>query len=72
MQEAFDDVIRARETSSAPQPGRVLRQRRGAGSRGQAQRIIEDANGYRDEVIARAKGEADRFSKLLGEYRKAP
>jgi membrane protease subunit HflK len=41
-------------------------------ARGQAQRIIEDANGYRDEVIARAKGEADRFTKLVGEYRKAP
>ena len=41
-------------------------------ARGQAQRIIEDANGYRDEVIARAKGEADRFTKLVTEYRKAP
>ncbi|MCB2520769.1 HflK protein, partial [Listeria monocytogenes] len=41
-------------------------------ARGQAQRIIEEANGYRDEVISRAQGEADRFSKLLVEYRKAP
>jgi len=41
-------------------------------ARGQAQRIIEDANGYRDEVVARAQGEADRFSKLVTEYRKAP
>ena len=41
-------------------------------ARGQAQRIIEDANGYRDETVSRAKGEADRFTKLVSEYRKAP
>jgi membrane protease subunit HflK len=41
-------------------------------ARGQAQRIVEDANGYRDEVVSRAKGEADRFTKLVSEYRKAP
>jgi membrane protease subunit HflK len=33
---------------------------------------VEDANGYRDEVVSRAKGEADRFTKLVAEYRKAP
>ncbi|MDE0350627.1 MAG: protease modulator HflK, partial [Gammaproteobacteria bacterium] len=37
-------------------------------ARGEAQRQIEEANAYRDRVIARAEGEADRFSKLLGEY----
>ena len=41
-------------------------------ARGQAQRLLEEANGYRDEVIARAQGEADRFTKLVAEYRKAP
>ena len=42
-------------------------------ARGKAQRAIEDASGYRDEVIARErKGEANRFSKLYAEYRKAP
>ncbi|MFJ4457810.1 FtsH protease activity modulator HflK [Pseudomonas sp. NPDC089392] len=73
VQEAFDDVIRAREDE---QRARNQAESYANGvvpeARGQAQRIIEDANGYRDEVIARAKGEADRFTKLLGEYRKAP
>ncbi|UFH49125.1 FtsH protease activity modulator HflK [Pseudomonas sp. KNUC1026] len=73
VQEAFDDVIRAREDE---QRSRNQAETYANGvvpeARGQAQRIIEDANGYRDEVVARAKGEADRFSKLLGEYRKAP
>ncbi|QXI38022.1 FtsH protease activity modulator HflK [Pseudomonas xantholysinigenes] len=73
VQEAFDDVIRAREDE---QRARNQAESYANGvvpeARGQAQRIIEDANGYRDEVIARAKGEADRFSKLVTEYRKAP
>ena len=73
VQEAFDDVIRAREDE---QRARNQAESYANGvvpeARGQAQRIIEDANGYRDEVIARAKGEADRFSKLVSEYRKAP
>jgi membrane protease subunit HflK len=73
VQEAFDDVIRAREDE---QRARNQAESYANGvvpeARGQAQRIIEDANGYRDEVIARAKGEADRFTKLLAEYRKAP
>ncbi|MDD2091509.1 FtsH protease activity modulator HflK [Pseudomonas guariconensis] len=73
VQEAFDDVIRAREDE---QRARNQAESYANGvvpeARGQAQRIIEDANGYRDEVIARAKGEADRFSKLVAEYRKAP
>jgi membrane protease subunit HflK len=73
VQEAFDDVIRAREDE---QRSRNQAETYANGvvpeARGQAQRIIEDANGYRDEVVSRAKGEADRFSKLLTEYRKAP
>jgi membrane protease subunit HflK len=73
VQEAFDDVIRAREDE---QRARNQAETYANGvvpeARGQSQRIIEDANGYRDEVISRAKGEADRFSKLLTEYRKAP
>ena len=73
VQEAFDDVIRAREDE---QRARNQAESYANGvipeARGQAQRIIEDANGYRDEVVSRAKGEADRFSKLVAEYRKAP
>ncbi len=73
VQEAFDDVIRAREDE---QRSRNQAETYANGvvpeARGQAQRILEDANGYRDETVSRAKGEADRFSKLVAEYRKAP
>lgn len=73
VQEAFDDVIRAREDE---QRERNQAEAYANGvipeARGQAQRILEDANGYREEVVARARGEADRFSKLVVEYAKAP
>ena len=34
--------------------------------------MLEESNAYRDQVIARADGEAQRFEQLLTEYRKAP
>ena len=73
VQEAFDDVIRAREDEQR-EKNQAEAYANGVvpEARGQAQRIIEDANGYREEVVSRAQGEADRFSKLLTEYRKAP
>jgi membrane protease subunit HflK len=33
---------------------------------------MEESNAYRDQVIARADGEAQRFEQLLAEYEKAP
>ncbi|MNZ42101.1 Modulator of FtsH protease HflK [compost metagenome] len=73
VQEAFDDVIRAREDEQR-EKNQAEAYANGVvpEARGQAQRIIEEANGYRDEVVSRAQGEADRFSKLVTEYRKAP
>lgn len=73
VQEAFDDVIRAREDEQR-EKNQAEAYANGVvpEARGQAQRILEDANGYREEVVSRAQGEADRFSKLLTEYRKAP
>jgi len=73
VQEAFDDVIRAREDEQR-EKNQAEAYANGVipEARGQAQRIVEDANGYREEVVARAQGETDRFSRLLAEYRKAP
>ena len=39
---------------------------------GAAIRILEDARGYRERVVADAQGEASRFEALLTEYAKAP
>lgn len=73
VQEAFDDVIRAREDEQR-EKNQAETYANGVvpEARGQAQRLIEDASGYRDEVISRAEGEADRFTALVTEYRKAP
>src|SRR3989338_5122930 len=73
VQEAFDDVIRAREDEQR-EKNQAETYANGVvpEARGQAQRLIEDASGYRDEVVSRAQGEADRFTALVTEYRKAP
>ncbi|HCS26324.1 MAG TPA: FtsH protease activity modulator HflK [Spongiibacteraceae bacterium] len=73
VQDAFDDVTRAKEDKSRLKneaeayANTIIPEARGA-----AQRQLEESNAYRDQVIARAEGEAARFSKLLVEYRKAP
>ena len=41
-------------------------------ARGQAQVILQDAEAYRQRVIAEAEGDASRFEALLVEYQKAP
>lgn len=41
-------------------------------ARGAAQRVLQDAEAYRERVVADAEGEAARFEALLTEYRKAP
>ena len=41
-------------------------------ARGDAQRQLQDAEGYKQKVIAIAEGESQRFEALLTEYQKAP
>lgn len=73
VQEAFDDVIKAREDEE-----RVKNEAESYANgivpeaRGRAQRMKEAAEGYRQQVIAKATGEAQRFDQLLIEYQKAP
>jgi membrane protease subunit HflK len=40
-------------------------------ARGQAQKIIEDAQAYKAERTNRASGDADRFLSILREYQNA-
>jgi membrane protease subunit HflK len=73
VQEAFDDVIKAKEDEE-----RVKNEAQAYSNgiipeaRGQAQRQLEEASAYKEQVIAQAQGEAQRFEKLLTEYNKAP
>ncbi len=39
---------------------------------GEVKTVLQEAEAYRVERVARAKGEVERFSALLGEYRRAP
>ncbi len=70
---AFDDVIKASEDKQSIQndarryASQVVPEARGA-----ALRQIEEANAYKDRVVARAQGDAQRFNQLLVEYQKAP
>ena len=73
VQHAFDDAIKAREdkerkiNEAQAYSNDILPRARGKGAR-----TVQEAQGYRDELIAIADGEAQRFTKLLTEYKKAP
>lgn len=41
-------------------------------ARGTAARLLEEADGYRQRVVAAAEGDANRFSAVLTEYARAP
>lgn len=73
VQDAFDDVIKAREdeerfkNEAQTYSNGIIPVARGA-----AQQTIEEATAYKEQVIAQATGEAQRFKSLLTEYAKAP
>jgi membrane protease subunit HflK len=73
VQEAFDDVIKAREDEErVKNEAQAYANQIIPEARGQAQRVIEEANAYKEQVIAEAEGDASRFSALREEYAKAP
>nr|WP_297458006.1 FtsH protease activity modulator HflK [uncultured Halomonas sp.] len=73
VQDAFDDVIKAREDRQ-----RLINEAIGYANaiipvaQGEAQRLLEQAQGYRESVVAEALGNTNRFNSLLSEYRNAP
>ena len=73
VKEAFAGV-----TSAEQEGARLVLEARGYAekvvpeARGQAEQTINLASAYRQERILRARGEADRFSSVYEEYRKAP
>lgn len=73
VQDAFDDVIRAREDRQ-----RTINQALAYANaiipeaQGKAQRIVEQGQGYRESVVAEARGQANRFTALLAQYQDSP
>jgi membrane protease subunit HflK len=73
VQDAFADAIKAREDQERlKNEAEAYANDRLPKAGGTAARERAEATAYRDRLIAQASGEADRFSKLLKEYRKAP
>jgi membrane protease subunit HflK len=73
VQEAFDDVNKAREDEErSKNEAEAYANGIIPEARGKAQRMIEEANAYQAQVVAQSEGEAQRFVKLLTEYQKAP
>lgn len=70
---AFDDAVAAREDEE-----RLIKEAeayaadREPRAGGEAKRIVEDAQAYREQVTLEAQGQVARFEKLLPEYLAAP
>ena len=73
VQDAFDDVVRAREDKD-----RIInladayREAQLPLARGDAARLMEAAEAFKETRVAQATGQAERFIAVLQEYRKAP
>ena len=73
VQDAFDDVVRAREDKekiinlAQAYEADVLPK-----ARGTATKLIREAEAYKQQLINIATGKADKFLSVLTEYKKAP
>ncbi|MBI5329575.1 MAG: FtsH protease activity modulator HflK [Betaproteobacteria bacterium] len=73
VQAAFDDAVKAgQDRERLKNEGQAYANDVIPKARGVAARLIEEANGHKQRVVAQAEGEAVRFTKVLSEYSKAP
>ena len=73
VKEAFDDVNAAREDKQGTEnKARAYASQKIPVAKGEAARILAEAQGYSAERVARATGDAARFELILKEYRAAP
>lgn len=73
VKDAFDDAIRAREDKQRFENDALgYASKQVPEARGAAARIKAESEAYLAQVVARANGDADRFTQLADEYRKAP
>lgn len=71
--DAFEEVQRAQQDLDRFQrEAEAYANRRLGEARGQASQVREAAAGYRDQVVAQADGESQRFVSVYGEYAGAP
>lgn len=73
VKEAFDDVSRAQQDKDkSVNVARAYASDVIPKARGQAASVVTGAQGYKDAIIAAAQGNAQRFTLLDEQYRKAP
>jgi membrane protease subunit HflK len=73
VQEAFEDANKAAQDRERQiNEGQAYANDIIPKARGTAARLGEEAEGYRQRVIATAEGDASRFSQVLAEFSKAP
>jgi membrane protease subunit HflK len=70
--DAFEEVQRAQQDLNRFQlEADQYANRRLGDARGEAAQITEQALGYKEQVVAEAEGESQRFVSVLGEYQQA-
>lgn len=73
VQAAFDDAVRAgQDRERQRNEGEAYANGVVPIAKGRAARILEEANGYRARVVARAEGDASRFDQIYAEFVNAP
>ncbi len=73
VQAAFSDAIKAaQDAEKTKNEGQAYANDIIPRARGAAFRLIEEAQGYKEKVVATAEGDSQRFSKLVEEYKNAP
>ena len=73
VKNSFDDAIRAREDEQKlVNEALAEKSKLVPGAEGRSARLLQDAEAYRDVLIATAKGEASRFDQLVAAYKLAP
>ncbi len=73
VQGSFDDAVRAKQDKERlKNEGEAYANDILPKARGLAARLLEEASGHKQRVIANAQGEASRFSAVVAEYEKAP
>ncbi len=70
---AFEDVIAAlQDRKRAENEANSYANRIEPEARGEAERILQAAQAYKEQTVAEANGQAARFDKIYDEYKKAP
>ena len=73
VQNSFDDAVRAKQDRERlKNEGEAYANDILPKTKGAAARLMEEAQGHKQRVIATAQGDASRFSQVLSEYEKAP